>query len=100
MLRCLPLHIFFCIALLCSVPTRCVPSPVFASPFCVAPTFAHPVSVWPPLHLPPPVFARPSHLPCYPHPLSPPSTASFSWKWCSRSHFLAASIGTPPSGLC
>jgi len=82
---------FFCVALLCSVPTRRVPSPVFASPFCAAPTFAHPVSVRPPL--PPSVFARPLPFTVLPLPpfsaldclvfaetaFAPPFPRSFHW---------------------
>src|SRR6266702_6679946 len=48
---------FFCIALLYSMPTRHIPSPLFASPFPIAPTFAPPPSLFPPL--PPSVFACP-----------------------------------------
>src|SRR6266702_2315056 len=99
-----------------SVNATSPPSPpFFASPFSVAcPPFASP----PPSSRP--TFARrplshtpfpcgllclpqcsrvPSHLPCYPYPLSPPSTASFSRKRRSRPRFLAASIGTPPSSF-
>src|SRR6266702_2098082 len=81
--------------------------PFFASPFSVVcpPVVSPPPSSRPPFalhplsHTPfpcsllclPQCSHVPSHLPCYPHPLSPPSTALFSWKQRSCPHFLTAS---------